>query len=362
MKPAWVAAACTALLATGEARAQAPVRLWSCLPPAAEPRLREVLARALPEVAVDLRSGSGPELAAELRHGAAPADVVCGIDAILADALAREQRFLPYAAPPAAALAERFRDPQARFTVPFLAPLVIAVDARKWSEDTAPAGLSDLLFEPRFDGEIVLCAPEALPGLWIAWIRQHLHAGHDEQRITAWLRTLDARVAGYEDSVAAVVAALAEQRGSVTVLPLPDVAAAPGLVSVLPAAGLTVQGLAVAVLAERDSPAARAVCDVLLSRECALALTDAHLVPAERSDLPQEQLPAQAAALRSGMHELEWQDTDAERWFAIWRSVRGTARQYEWLDLTLDALFGLLLAVILYKMSRQKRSAPAAGA
>ena len=92
-----------------------------------------------------------------------------------------------------------------------------------------------------------------------------------------------------------------------------------------------------------------------------VALAAAHLVPAERVDLPSEQLPEQTAALRAGLQPFDYQHAEMDRWFALWRdSVQGTGRAYEWLDLTLDGIFAVLFIAFLFWVSRQKHSAPGA--
>lgn len=332
------------------------VLIRSCLPEPVEMRVRQWIAEKLPEADVAIHRDRTEELFAELRGSErVEFDLVLGLDGVYAFELARLGKLAIYPSRAAKGLRKRYIGPDARFVVPWLSPLVIAVNGSVWPSDSRPAEFEDLLFDPSFrdSDHLVLCVPEAQPALWVGWMQDQIRQGYGEERALAWLRTLDARVSAYENSVDAVLSSLVSGRGSISVLAAVD-AKSIGFELVVPSFGVPAQGHAVGIVAGRDTPEVCAVFDALVSPELVYEVAQAHLVPATRNDVDLARLPDEMRdSWMPFMLPYDHEHADAEGWFAEWHnSVRGQGDDWEWLDFAFEGVFAMAFVVFLFFVYR----------
>ena len=329
--------------------AQGEVVVWSCLDEPAASRVNQELEAAGLDATLEFRRGGAAALITALRATAGPAavgDLVVGLDVVLCRRL-RDQKLLT------------------RYGEAWRAPLVIAYRAEVWDTVTAPHEFDDLLFDHRFEAQLVLPAPEVWPAPWVGWIERLRARGKSEQHVLDWLRTLDARVTGYAGSRREVWEALGRGEASLAVLPLGSVRGRVGLGAVVPESGMPSEVLAVALVTGYRA-AARAVYDRLISPGFGRELVDVGLLPAlgpgpvhgvQAGDLPGAVETAAAAELNAKLWPSDPDRVDFDRWLELWRSgVRGQGRSYRSIEIGLDIAFTIGFFVFLLFVYRRMRN------
>lgn len=339
-----VLAACLAGGCAGAAAAQSaqsvpsgPLRVYEMLPPRAVVELEA----AWRGVEVRLRR-IGVEVRAVTRRTPEPPGVLVGAPAAALAELERRGRLAAWPAGLGAGL-----EPSARrgsFALPWVAPIVIGYGAR-WRGEDAPGDWDHLVFDARYDGEVVVCEPWAMPSLWIAWIQRGVRRGGEEWAF-AWLRALDARVRGYVSSPEAAAAHLKHSPRTVAPVFLGDVLAARAQGNrvgwTVPESGFLAEAIGVGVLAGTEVSAARAVLERLLAPDHLVAIARAAGWLPQVRDAGLEELPADLRGAAARVALVEPGGAEPAQWFSRWEGeVKGVGRRQATLEWLAEAVFAV---------------------
>jgi hypothetical protein len=263
--------------------------------------------------------------------------------------LAREERLaaVPDLAPD---LPAGCRDARRRWALPWSMRYVLAYEPAVLPVDTQPRTFEALALDPRLHDRLGLCPPEVDPVPWLAAMEESLVRGGTEAAGFALWTTLDARAGRYAADWAAIVAGLAAGTFAAAIVPEPMLNVAADVPATLHQSdfgdGTPVARLGVAVVAPADAAALdvarRIAAEPLRSRiRTRSGLGGAAAAPG----------PFDGRAAESWLHHFD-------------RAVRGRGRSAERIADTLDVVFTLLFALVVFFVWRRMRAAgrpPAAG-
>ena len=331
MKAIWLPGVAVIGLAMAGA-AQEGVMIGHDLSEEAAEGTKVFLAGSLPDLSIHLSEVGGKDLV-KITTSLERPDLLLGVEDFTCRRLAKIGLLVARSSSEAAHLAPRFRPSDGRFVVPLLSPITLAFN-QTWTWESAPADYDDLLWKEEYLDELILCEPQAMPGLWVGMIQRQHRLGHGDEMAFTWLCTLDARVSGYRSGTEDLLSTLqAGAEGSLAFLPYAElVAGSPGVSFRIPSSGMPVRGLGLALVSQDAGvrPAAERVFDALASREYALAISkSAHLVPAPRDDLPIDELSESVRLARTRLMPYDLAAAHPQRWFQRWRDdVEGWGRYY----------------------------------
>jgi hypothetical protein len=221
------------------APAAAQVRVWNALPARAAAAAERLLHQACGG-ALRLQPANSSDL-----------DLVVGLDAVECEARIASGELTP-----------------ADFAQPWSVEWTLAIDTDQLADEQAPRDWEDLL-SPSLTRRLLAPAAGDAPGLWAWWMRADLRKGNDERHAFAWLRTIDARVFGYQSDAAAALRALRAGDVAVAVVPVHALADATDRSTARadPSSGLARQPLGLVLVARPGAPAAARAAFELLRGE-----------------------------------------------------------------------------------------------